>query len=1229
MAELTLEEKQLLEEYGLPVDTEQEDSKQKDPFGLSEEEESAVRGLDFSMEDLFGGYNKDNNDITSDSSFGDVFPDTELLGKPKSEIEAEKADSLTYDAVYGEKPRDDIFTKAKAKYADIVDYFNPEKKDDPNFYQKTRNDTLKAIDDFNTQAEELYKTIPGVVNESGQKIYTRFDYDEATGETETSNIIVPAPDSGSANRILTQAGRDFLREVGGFLKDGTISGENEFRKDVPNYDLTGGEQFLSTMSSLAVPLSVAQKGLKITGKAVKLPTFVGKAYAPSALAGTAFYEAIMTTPEDEPLLFSGDRLNESMFKGTLDKGTADSIAMVMDGFVANGTFDAILGFASKATGAVGRKASNLNRFTKAVQGRLDSTRGETVSKVLFMLDPDLEDIALNQPKEFTRRVATLADKLRKDSIIELTIGNVTNNIPLDTSQTMMGVSEAYIKEVNQTALAKMSTEEAEEFVSQKAASMTSNMIALLRSQSSNEIVRNKNLVAGDKIGNTIKQASKQTIDDGVPIDDAIQSTASNLVAQNDNAIQSFVKQADDVNLQTDDILKQQGNVLNTVVADNPVVQDIVGDVLSGNTLFNVDDVAVAQRNLDTLVKDDVYNEFVKTFDEVDSLYNNLPDAEINAELFGSQLLEVVEKANEIDGTGRIAKGVLSDLFEAYQPRKVDDVKETAEEVILRISNSVRFADLYKLKADMASVIKSYSDNKGIQQRLIKLRNSITDAKDGQMAHVIDTSSKEVGDAFRNADLAYMGAKRRFSNSEPVRRLERAMQERRMFRNQDTVGEFDRGEADQIIGAKTFGNEVDADTTGVLQTQFSEMLGDNFNPDELTGAFKDAYLAQAADNMRIALANTDMSTTTNPEQLLSTAFLPVRDKLKALGAEDTLIELDKVYNDVITTYKELGDTALANQTIVKGIDEQIKAAENGILSKLVSSERGRTIGLDPSGPTKSVARSDARKVISDMMSGADSANKMQSIMDKIALLPDNEKKLAVQSLQAVSLEKIGNDIFGSSSTGIGGFTGIFKNTKQGNIVKLSSDDASNLMKSIDVIYGKDSNMSSVIQQTMAKLYDVGVPSTLKVNQSGSPTATLTQQSNEIRDSISTFILLTAGYMNPTAAMLRRLTSVPINEAEKTMQEVAKNTLALIVAEPKSFANLLDEHIRNPSLFKRGRNKSIKELIKLASTTAKFEIRVIEEDDPEGFAKVFDKDLVDMWSSIGYSAADNVSPEPVAQ
>ena len=173
------------------------------------------------------------------------------------------------------------------------------------------------------------------------------------------------------------------------------------------------------------------------------------------------------------------------------------------------------------------------------------------------------------------------------------------------------------------------------------------------------------------------------------------------------------------------------------------------------------------------------------------------------------------------------------------------------------------------------------------------------------------------------------------------------------------------------------------------------------------------------------------------------------------------------------------------------------------------------------------------------------------------------------------------------------------------------------------------MSSVIQQTMAKLYDVGVPSTLKVNQSGSPTATLTQQSNEIRDSVSTFILLTAGYMNPTAAMLRRLTSVPINEAEKTMQEVAKNTLALIVAEPKQFAKLLDEHVRNPSLFKSGRNKSIKELIKLASTTAKFEIRVIEEDDPEGFAKVFDKDLVDMWSSIGYSAADTASPEQVTQ
>ena len=155
MAELTLEEKQLLEEYGLPIDTEQEDPTEKDPFELTEEEESAVRGLDFSMEDLFGGYTSDNNDITSESSFEEVFPNTELLGKPKSEIEAEKADSLTYDAIYGEKPRDDIFTRAKAKYADIIDYFNPSKKDDPNFYQKTRNDTLKAIEDFNTQAEEL------------------------------------------------------------------------------------------------------------------------------------------------------------------------------------------------------------------------------------------------------------------------------------------------------------------------------------------------------------------------------------------------------------------------------------------------------------------------------------------------------------------------------------------------------------------------------------------------------------------------------------------------------------------------------------------------------------------------------------------------------------------------------------------------------------------------------------------------------------------------------------------------------------------------------------------------------------------------------------------------------------------------------------------------------------------------------------------------------------------
>jgi len=85
------------------------------------------------------------------------------------------------------------------------------------------------------------------------------------------------------------------------------------------------------------------------------------------------------------------------------------------------------------------------------------------------------------------------------------------------------------------------------------------------------------------------------------------------------------------------------------------------------------------------------------------------------------------------------------------------------------------------------------------------------------------------------------------------------------------------------------------------------------------------------------------------------------------------------------------------------------------------------------------------------------------------------------------------------------------------------------------------------------------------------------------------------MNPTAAMLRRITSVPVAEAERLQKDVASHVLATVVADPKKFESMLRE-------LAEGRTTRADEIAKtLASSVTgasllgtRYEFRVQEED-----------------------------------
>jgi hypothetical protein len=104
------------------------------------------------------------------------------------------------------------------------------------------------------------------------------------------------------------------------------------------------------------------------------------------------------------------------------------------------------------------------------------------------------------------------------------------------------------------------------------------------------------------------------------------------------------------------------------------------------------------------------------------------------------------------------------------------------------------------------------------------------------------------------------------------------------------------------------------------------------------------------------------------------------------------------------------------------------------------------------------------------------------------------------------------------------------------------------------------------------------------------------------------------MNPTAAMLRRITSVPIAEAEKLQKEVAANVLAVIVSQPAKFEELLRELAKGQGVtVRKVANKLALEAVSATAAGSRYEIRVIEED---AFGKeensTMDRDMLELFS-----------------
>jgi hypothetical protein len=94
------------------------------------------------------------------------------------------------------------------------------------------------------------------------------------------------------------------------------------------------------------------------------------------------------------------------------------------------------------------------------------------------------------------------------------------------------------------------------------------------------------------------------------------------------------------------------------------------------------------------------------------------------------------------------------------------------------------------------------------------------------------------------------------------------------------------------------------------------------------------------------------------------------------------------------------------------------------------------------------------------------------------------------------------------------------------------------------------------------------------------------------------------MNPTAAFLRRLSSIPLKELAELEKEVAADALAVILAQPEEFATLIDRLRKNQNI--QAIKGAARQTVNAAYQGGKYNIFIREEeptDEEIGFIQQF--------------------------
>lgn len=1064
------------------------------------------------------------------------------------QVRASRDPVRDYQYYYGDRPEGaGYWTSKGAMVGDVSDAITETftgERPEPNDIQLERDAQNAIRDEWLTKMQELYDNAPTAdelgldvpaADGGGDVKVDAYLETDADGNLVVGYTRIPDPRSTATQRVIDQAGRNIYQQLGGLFTEGAIMSESELERRVPDFEQGGLEGLMTDIVTFGAPGMLADKLGRNSVRAIGAARAVDMgtkgfraAEVLGASIGAALSDMVMSTEGDQGMVFTPEAVS-NIFK-IEDGEAAQSIAMFVDGMVLNGVFDSILYVGGKALRMGANKVGGLRSYIDPDYVQTAAER-QALLGVMTLIDPTLEGM---ETRKLTSNLRSLAALMGSKEYTEalLTIGETTAKVPLDTVNTMANAAAKYIEVTRSDLRRGMSDTEWVDYVNREATSMVDRTIAVTRSQDGNAVLRDSMVTMSDSVGKAMLEEADRINPNTAAGQANVQTSAQALVDQR-NA---------DIAQAGDNLTAAQQNVdritteIGTAVQNDPYIRGL----LATNDPLKFFDESNNVEALRTVIGDDLFNEYQNAWKQVNEAYASIPNSPIDTEGFIDAVNAVVQETNILDSSGNRTKAFLGKVYSVLQPQATrvgdDIVMETAEEVLDRVDGAIGFQDLYRVRKEISNMIGTASDP-AVRQRLIELKNHITDPDEGQLGFLLKSGDVEAADAALRADRLYIDTMSRFQDAAPLRQYSDLAAERSAGTNTATSERFQpRGQAD--LDAQSVNNILPSVTSDITGAQYTALRNAFDNP-ELASKFDAAviqlYTARGIEQLGRSLQG---NTAQTPELIIQ-AF---EDQARVLRQAGSPIagKLEDAANRIKTLQGDLGSSLTAAEDALDIARQEAEAAQESIVNRL----------LNPNNPAR--ATSQPTQAINSILTGANAQDNIEALMQQVDRLPEGQREIARGAVQATVLRSLREKIYTNTpiSSATGG-RGASTDVRLSNVSFITAEQSNSILGGVRAAFPDSPETVAGIEAALEFLQDSSGNTRVRLATVGSPTAV----NIGLKESVSTAILFSLGYMNPTAAAARRLTTAQVEAVNEAAKRTSERTVATILANPVEFGRIL--------------------------------------------------------------------------